>query len=267
MEIYYEKTWKNAFAVMTALAVWGPASKWDLAGKHAGKEKEGRTSLSWAVVHRLMGKLLNLGWVEERGRVKGKKHETTLYGLTELGLLNLSHAPQRCIDEMYEHLDLMRENTPEALRWVDLDYKYERARLVEDLKEGKRPLGEHLAIVEVLKEAKKMEFDPLLDDVLKPPISARLAWSRITPGVEDYRKAVRFFEKYPVFHGALLKRLEITISDYKRRIEKCEMFYDVLSKRSHHQGRPSRAGAERSREETAESRDPPKGHVAKAEAP
>jgi len=73
-------------SILRALAIHGPASRWQLAGKVFGKEKPGLTKLSQSHVQRLITELEEQGKVRKMRPARGEKHKIIPYGLTIKGL-------------------------------------------------------------------------------------------------------------------------------------------------------------------------------------
>jgi len=97
---------KSECQVLEAIAEKGPCSKWDLAGSASGRQKDGHTSLSYTLVHRLLQRLLKSGlvirvgkWRRTRGRpvtkpsgleLSNRRRSTVLFGLTFRGYVEFA---------------------------------------------------------------------------------------------------------------------------------------------------------------------------------
>lgn len=80
-------------SILAVLLQNGPASKWELATvTYRDSVKNGLTSFSWVLVHKLILEMIKLGLIEKRGKSnlndgKSKKHVVDLYYPTYKGIL------------------------------------------------------------------------------------------------------------------------------------------------------------------------------------
>lgn len=79
------KKGKGLLEVMKKLSINGPMSKYNLSKK--SKKRDISTSFSWVLIHKYINILRNNGLVKEFGKQQGPKHESTLYGLTFMGIV------------------------------------------------------------------------------------------------------------------------------------------------------------------------------------
>ena len=78
------KRGRGLFEVIKNLAIIGPKSRYDLS-KLSQKNK--LTNFSWVLVHKYITTLETNGLVKEFGKQQGQKHESTLFGLTFIGIV------------------------------------------------------------------------------------------------------------------------------------------------------------------------------------